>query len=109
MADKPLAFAWLNAVGPPDTLAIDQMDPATAEQCRLQLVRQHTLFRQQTAALHSAVQTQIQLANEIPVYVEENGKPVQVWNPLEAVKAEVTATQALQGAFYILLCNSCWR
>ena len=104
MADKPLAFAWLNAVGPPDTLAIDQMDSATAEQCRLQLVRQHTLFKQQTAALHSAVKTQIQLANEIPVYVEDNGKSVQVWNPLETVKAAVTATQALQGALDVMRC-----
>ena len=103
MADKPLASAWLNAVGPQESLAVDKMDPATAEQCRMQLVKQHLLFKQQTAALHSAVNTQIQLANEIPVHIEEGGKAVQVWNPLEAVKAEITAAQALQG----VLCTIC--
>lgn len=97
MADKPLAFAWLNAVGPPESLAIDRMDPATAGICRMQLVKQHMLFKQQTAALRSAVKAQVQLANEIPVFVDEGGKAVQVWNPLEVVKAEVTAAQALQG------------
>lgn len=103
MADKPLASAWLNTVGPQESLAVDKMDPATAEQCRMQLVKQHLLFKQQTAALHSAIKTQIQLANEIPVYIEEGGKAVQIWNPLAAVKAGITAAQALQG----VLCTTC--
>lgn len=98
MADKPLAFAWLNIVGPQESTAVDQMDPATAELCRMQLVKQHMLFKQQTAALHSAVKLQIQLANEIPVFIDEGGKAVQVWNPLDSVKAEVNVAHSLQGA-----------
>ena len=73
------------------------MGPEMAEQGKLQLVKQHMLFKQQTSALLSAVTTQIQLANEIPVHIDEEGKRVRVWNPLERVKAEVTAAQALQG------------
>ena len=70
------------------------MDPAAAEQCKQQLVRQHMLFKQQTAALASAVHTQVRLANEVPVFIEEDGGRVQVWNPLEIVKAEIAAAQA---------------
>lgn len=92
MADKPLG--WLNPRGPSESAAFAAMDPAIAEQCKLQLVQQHSLFKQQTAALASAVQLQVQLANEVPVFIEEDGKPVQVWNPLEAVKAEIDAAQA---------------
>ncbi|KAL0029923.1 hypothetical protein WJX77_007833 [Trebouxia sp. C0004] len=95
MADKPLG--WLNPRGPSESAAFTSMDPGSAEQCKLQLVQQHSLFKQQTAALASAVQLQVQLANEIPVFIEEDGKQVQVWNPLEAVKAEIKAAQA-QGA-----------
>ena len=94
MADKPLAFPWLNPQGPSESTAFTVMDPAVAERCKLQLVQQHSLFKQQTAALASAVQLQVQLANEIPVYIEESGKQVQVWNPLEAVKVEIAAAQA---------------
>ena len=92
MADKPLG--WLNPRGPSESAAFAAMDPAIAEQCKLQLVQQHSLFKQQTAALASAVQLQVQLANELPVFIEEDGKTVQVWNPLEAVKAEIDAAQA---------------
>ena len=97
MADKPLAFPWLNPKGPPESLAFSTMDPSVAELCKQQLVQQHLLFKEQTAALASAVYRQVYLANEVPVFVEENGSRVQVWNPLEAVKAEVAAAQA-QGA-----------
>ena len=69
------------------------MEPAVAEQCKQQLMQQHVLFKQQTAALASAVYRQVYLANEIPVFVEENGSRIQVWNPLESVKAEVTAAE----------------
>ena len=98
MADKPLAFPWLNPRGPPESTAIAIMDPGVAEQCKRQLVQQHALFKQQTAALASAVQLQVQLANKIPVYIEENGSSVRVWNPLEAVKAEIVAAQHGQHA-----------
>ena len=64
-----------------------------AEYCKQQLVQQHTLFKQQTAALAAAVQQQVQLANHIPVYIEENGSSVRVWNPLEVIKAEIAAAQ----------------
>ena len=94
MADKPLAFPWLNPKGPQEGMAISTMDPAVAEQCKQQLVPQHLLFKQQTAALASAVFRQVALANEVPVFVEENGARVQVWNPLEAVKAEIGTAQA---------------
>ena len=93
MADKPLAFPWLNPRGPPESTAIAIMDPIVAEQCKQELVQQHALFKQQTAALASAVQLQVQLANKIPVYIEENGSSVRVWSPLEAVQAEIIAAQ----------------
>lgn len=91
MADKPLAFPWLNSKGPQEGMAFSTMEPAVAEQCKQQLMQQHVLFKQQTAALASAVYRQVYLANEIPVFVEEHGSRVQVWNPLQSVKAEVTA------------------
>lgn len=97
MADKPLAYTWLNPKGPQEGMAISTLDPAVAEQCKQQLVQQHLLFKQQTAALASAVYRQVSLANEVPVFVEEDGARVQIWNPLEAVKAEIAAAQA-QGA-----------
>ena len=89
MADKPLAFPWLNPRGPTESVAFAVMDPEVAEQCKSQLVQQHILFKQQTAALASAVQLQVQLAKQIPVYIEEDGKSVRVWNPLETAKAEM--------------------
>ncbi len=101
MADKPLAFPWLNPKGPQESMAISTMDPAFAEQCKQQLVQQHLLFKQQTAALALAVNRQVSLANEVPVFVEENGSRVQVWNPLEAVKAEITAAQS-EGVLFAL-------
>lgn len=101
MADKPLG--WLNPRGPSESAAFAAMDPAIAEQCKLQLVQQHSLFKQQTAALASAVQLQVQLANELPVFIEEDGKTVQVWNPLEAVKAEIDAAQAEGALCHILV------
>ena len=104
MADKPLG--WLNPRGPSESAAFATMDPATAEQCKLQLVQQHSLFKQQTAALASAVQLQVQLANEIPVFIEEDGKPVQVWNPLEAIKAEIEAAQAEGDFCHILVAQT---
>ena len=104
MADKPLG--WLNPRGPSESAAFAAMDPATAEQCKLQLVQQHSLFKQQTAALASAVQRQVQLANEIPVFIEEDGKPVQIWNPLEAVKAEIEAAQAEGDLCHILIAQT---
>lgn len=107
MADKPLAFPWLNPKGPQESMAFLAMEPAVAEQCKQQLVQQHLLFKQQTAALASAVYRQVYLANEIPVFVEENGSKVQIWNPLETVKAEVAAAQA-QGAELLNLLVHCW-
>lgn len=106
MADKPLAFPWLNPKGPQESMAFPTMDPAVAEQCKQQLVQQHLLFKQQTAALASAVYRQVCLANEIPVFVEENGSRVQIWNPLETVKAEVAAAHA-QGADLLSLWVHC--
>lgn len=100
MADKPHAFPWLNTKGPQEGMPISTLDPAVAEQCKQQLVQQHLLFKQQTAALASAVYRQVSLANEVPVFVEEDGARVQVWNPLEAVKAEIAAAQA-QGVHYL--------
>lgn len=97
MADKPLAFPWLNPKGPQESMALSTLDPAVAEQCKQHLVQQHMLFKQQTAALASAVHRQVSLANEVPVFVDENGTRVRVWNPLEAVKTEIAAAQA-QGA-----------
>lgn len=97
MADKPLAFPWLIARGPAESTAFALMDPATAEQCKQQLVHQYNLFKQQTAALGLAVHRQVQLANEIPVHIEENGNKVRIWNPLEAIRAEITAAQRTQG------------
>lgn len=108
MADKPLAFPWLNPKGPQESMAFPTMEPAVAEQCKQQLVQQHLLFKQQTAALASAVYRQVCLANEIPVFVEENGSKVQTWNPLETVKAEVAAAQA-QGADLLTCRVHCCR
>ncbi len=102
MADKPLAFPWLNTRGPSESTAFALMDPVLAEQCKQQLVQQHTLFKQQTAGLASAVQLQVQLANDIPVYIEEDGKSVRIWNPLEAVKAEIVAAQKASGRLHNL-------
>ena len=99
MADKPLAFPWLNPKGPLESTAFSTMNPEVAEQCKQQLVQQHMLFKQQTAALASAVHRQVSLANEIQVFVEESGSRTQVWNPLEAVKAEIAAAQ-VEGAAY---------
>ena len=102
MADKPLAFPWLNPKGPQESMALSTMEPVVAEQCKQQLVQQHRLFKQQTAALASAVYRQVYLANEIPVFVEENGSRIQVWNPLETVKAEATAAQGQETPSTIL-------
>ena len=108
MADKPLAFPWLNPRGPPESTAIAIMDPVVAEQCKQQLVQQHALFKQQTAALASAVQLQVQLANKIPVYMEENGRRVRVLNRLKAVKAEIIAAQNGQHAILLFVnASSC--
>lgn len=102
MADKPLAFPWLNPKGPQESMALSTMEPAVAEQCKQQLVKQHMLFKQQTAALASAVYRQVCLANEIPIFVEEDGSRIQVWNPLETVKAELTAAQGQDTALSLL-------
>lgn len=107
MADKPLAFPWLNPKGPQESMAFLTMEPAVAEQCKQQLVQQNLLFKQQTAALASAVYRQVYLANEIPVFVEENGSKVQIWNPLETVKAEVAAAQAQGAELLNLLVHCC--